>query len=997
MSPRILLLSSLGLLAASAHAVQPAETVVSGAMPETLPVNNPAHQRWIAQNHEPWLAFQDEQGAGWEARFDERRRIPLRMWGRGIDLGPLGSEQDVIDALATFQAEHADLLGTTFAEGTWSATYDASRDAWYADFHQTHKDAPIRLGGVTYRILQGKLVMVGSTAHLPTEAQGTFRKTHEQAVAIARQWNLTGMGEAEVERVHYAWMPLEDGKRPYMRPAAVVRFTQPEGVPAQWTFWVDADSGQVLGYDNSVRFLEGTLSAEARHRDGGTRTDPLPFVWAANNLDGGYSDTDGHLDIEGNTAEISLLGRYAELTDLLGDATPVIDGLPTTLTADDFQGRTSALTTWQAIHRVRDVMSAFHPTLSWLEVDRSEPVQITVNVNDSCNAWFDGTLNFLRSDDTCRNTGTMADVAYHEWGHGFHAYSILSGTFDGSMGEGYADAISFLVTRDHRLGPGFFKSTDAPLRDMDNDARYPDDYRTNQTFIHTNGLIFGGAIWDTWLILKEQIGDDEAHAVLGQALTDMIKGGPSIPNAWEELLFALDDDADLSNGVPYECAFMEGFGLHGLGPLGGGAIELDHAVQAFSDAGQDSVMQFSLLNGASQCVDIKPATAQLMYRVDGGEWKSLEADVTDVDLQAIIPATDLPDGGVLEYYLQGKTTQDGLFQDPPGGEITPHTTWVGPVLEVVCDDFEASNGDYTHALLAGGNEEGADDWRWGTPIGVGGDPDGAASGLGAWGNDLGGGRYDGKYQPNKHNQLSSRRYDLGHYQDAFLQFNRWLTVEDGLYDGAMIFADDVKIWGNFSSVTDGSRHHIDTSWAPHAVPLQGEGDDGKVKLSWEIRSDAGLEFGGWNIDDVCIYAPATPDNRLSITNIAGVRGEEGVKLSWTQPLHGPVSEVVIVRRGGRFPESHSDGQVVATLTDIEPGATGSFVDPTPWGGQHYAIYASDGTDWSERTVEGMNATMVQEAGSLALACGCQTGGPGPTGLWLGLGAFAWARRRKQQA
>ena len=41
---------------------------------------------------------------------------------------------------------------------------------------------------------------------------------------------------------------------------------------------------------------------------------------------------------------------------------------------------------------------------------------------------------------------------------------------------------------------------------------------------------------------------------------------------------------------------------------------------------------------------------------------------------------------------------------------------------VISEDFEASDGGYTHRLLAGIDEEGADDWQWGTPIGMGGDP-----------------------------------------------------------------------------------------------------------------------------------------------------------------------------------------------------------------------------------------------------------------------------------
>src|SRR5690606_2473462 len=92
---------------------------------------------------------------------------------------------------------------------------------------------------------------------------------------------------------------------------------------------------------------------------------------------------------------------------------------------------------------------------------------------------------------------------------------------------------------------------------------------------------------------------------------------------------------------------------------------------------------------------------------------------------------------------------------PQGGPINPYSFYAGDVLEVYCEDFEADDGGYTHALLAGSDTEGADDWQWGTPRGMGGDPASAASGLFVWGNDLGGGNYNGEYQNEKRNRLTS--------------------------------------------------------------------------------------------------------------------------------------------------------------------------------------------------------------------------------------------------
>ena len=174
--------------------------------------------------------------------------------------------------------------------------------------------------------------------------------------------------------------------------------------------------------------------------------------------------------------------------------------------------------------------------------------------------------------------------------------------------------------------------------------------------------------------------------------------------------------------------------------------------------------------------------------------------------------------------------------------------------EIYCEDFEADDGDYTHELISGGWEEGADDWMWGTPIGLGGDPDFASSGSNVWGNDLGGGDYNGEYQNGKHNRLTSIDIDVGDNDDLVLQYRRWLHVEDGYYDQANILANDQQVWTNHATQESiGTEHHQDDQWMLHSVPIEADGS-GTLTLSWDIVTDRGLTMGGWNIDDVCVYA-----------------------------------------------------------------------------------------------------------------------------------------------
>ena len=259
------------------------------------------------------------------------------------------------------------------------------------------------------------------------------------------------------------------------------------------------------------------------------------------------------------------------------------------------------------------------------------------------------------------------------------------------------------------------------------------------------------------------------------------------------------------------------------------------------------------LNLAPECVDAEVDSAVIYYSTDAGDsWETTPLEGTLGELAGVIPAQD--EGTVIEYYLVLSTDSTGDTSAPSGAYINPYTLYVGYLEEIYCEDFEANDGGYTHALLAGQNEEGADDWMWGTPVGLGGDPAFAASGEKVWGNDLGGGNYNGEYQNSKHNRLTSPAIPLSDSSEYVLAYRRWLQVEDGYYDQANILVDGAEVWSNHATTRSvGDEHHQDAQWMVHTVPFSAA-PGSSVELAWEIVSDQGLSMGGWNIDDVCIYA-----------------------------------------------------------------------------------------------------------------------------------------------
>jgi cysteine-rich repeat protein len=94
--------------------------------------------------------------------------------------------------------------------------------------------------------------------------------------------------------------------------------------------------------------------------------------------------------------------------------------------------------------------------------------------------------------------------------------------------------------------------------------------------------------------------------------------------------------------------------------------------------------------------------------------------------------------------------------------------------------------------------------------------------------------------------------DASDYAVVRLQYWRWLTVEDGTFDQASITANGTEVWHN-AATASGLTDHVDLEWRFQDVDLTSLVDvNGMVQVSWGLTSDATTEFGGWNLDGVCV-------------------------------------------------------------------------------------------------------------------------------------------------
>lgn len=264
---------------------------------------------------------------------------------------------------------------------------------------------------------------------------------------------------------------------------------------------------------------------------------------------------------------------------------------------------------------------------------------------------------------------------------------------------------------------------------------------------------------------------------------------------------------------------------------------------------------------------------ELHWRVDGGAWNLTPMQPSGGSYSASIPASGSP--VVIDYYLAAfddQANQKVLPRAADQGEA-PYSFLVGVQTVLFFDDFETPHDNgWTHGAVNGQN-----DWQHGVPQGKAGDPSSAYSGTRVWGNDLGPSGWNGAYQGNVQNWLRSPLLDLSGAQNVHLRFQRWLTVEDGLYDQAQIRVNGQVVWQNpVGTPGNDANHLIDTAWTLQSLDVSSlAAGQSSVQVEFRLTTDGALHFGGWNLDDFALVSidpipcPGPTSYCLSSPNSAG--------------------------------------------------------------------------------------------------------------------------------
>lgn len=882
------LVLALSLLAAPAAAVRPTRSAPQLELPDGSEGSIPddVSARPISPGSERALrALEADIGAPVRGMFHRRTGIPLRTWGFSVPATGASASPEAAakHARATLE-RHLGFLAPGAVPGDFELAVNhldrGARGQRSVAFVQRWRGMPVLGGVVSFRYRGDRLFAMASDASPAIHAAvPTTRVDDEAARAAARAWVLDGAARATVAAVEGPFvLPLEREGRVEHHVVMRVR-VDAEAPRGAWDVFVDAGTGEPVARRQTLLFetAQLALGGWARSPSYGPRVE-----YAADRVSidigesqaSGEAAPDGSFSFDGDSASgtATLSGSHVRVvSDEGAEASFTFDASAGAqlVWASDVETIDAQLNAYAHADEVNAYARTFAPDLPFLD----ERVQVTVNIEDVCNAFSDGrTINFYKAGSGCENTGRIADVVYHEYGHSLHCQSYLFSYEgdcipDGAVSEGISDYLAATMTGDPRMGRGFFMD-ETPLRDIDPQGQenvWPTDAMGE---VHYDGLIIAGALWDLRTGLRASLGEEEGIARADWLMYEGIRRASSMPEMYAEVLFADDDDGDLANGTPNECAINEAFARHGLRPLSG-AVKAPTVGTPEQDGYE---VEVELLGLSASCGE----TLSNAYMT----WQD-PSDVTRGGLVDMVVAGDSVARGTLPPQPAGRTIRYDVRIENAGAEMhfpenaadPSYQLHVGEVTPIACFDFETDPfaQGWTHELLSGAPGLGADDWMWGAPApsATSGDPLAAFGGAFVVGQDLsppGSGDdpdWNGLYQPNKHTALISPVVDVTGWSGVHLQYRRWLNVEDAHFDQAAILAGwdgapetrEVAVaWRNYDSMMgdQSSVHHADREWRFHDVDLSPFVRDGQVQVRWELRSDGGLEMGGWTLDDVCV-------------------------------------------------------------------------------------------------------------------------------------------------
>jgi hypothetical protein len=215
------------------------------------------------------------------------------------------------------------------------------------------------------------------------------------------------------------------------------------------------------------------------------------------------------------------------------------------------------------VHTVRNwvIKTAGEHTdqLAWA----NDNLRLNVNIPDSCNAYYDGSLNFFSAGDGCFNTGRTAGVVYHEYAHGIHEHSPAASAgllMDGQVSEGIADYVAATLTGNPNMRGLFacddnFRSCENNLTFCEDDCDMSDDAE-----VHDAGQVICAVWWEYRGYLAKRYGNKRGIKKADRHFLRFLTLVGDMHSAYQAAIASDEDpDHDPTNGTVHSCEINRAF------------------------------------------------------------------------------------------------------------------------------------------------------------------------------------------------------------------------------------------------------------------------------------------------------------------------------------------------------------------------------------------------------------------------------------------------------
>ena len=522
-----------------------------------------------------WQSFVQMHGH-WSVQWNEATQTPHRAFGKAIKIDgfPVITEENVEAAARTFLSENAAMLGINPEELRLVRAKKVNR-RWYVTLVQMREGIEVLFSEVELRIFEnGNVMAFGVDYYSDIDISLSPSISFAAAKKLSRKHLIFDASTDRIfgeERLYI--LPRREGQSIDYHLVYKVKVMTMDPI-GNFVVFVDAHSGEIIWRLNKVRNAEVHVQVSGEIQE----IEPTdPFVVKSfrdqNVMIGNetlITNNLGEVMTDITTPQMltaSLEGPFVNVNRQDGpDASitmTVNPGDTVSILWDDSNSHPAERDAFYHTNLIHNFITTLDPNFTTINYE----MPCAVNIADVCNAFWDGNgINFFSAGGGCPNTGQMASVVYHEYGHGindrfYEENGSPDGVINGAVHEGMADVVAALIEDWPGVGRGFFGVPGQPLRNLDNTNSYPDDISGE---VHHDGLIIGGAFWDLRLN-TDLVTAQYLHHYAMYGTPDDFNTGIAYGEWFLETVIVDDDDGDLSNGTPNFTEIADAFNAHGIG------------------------------------------------------------------------------------------------------------------------------------------------------------------------------------------------------------------------------------------------------------------------------------------------------------------------------------------------------------------------------------------------------------------------------------------------